>query len=320
MREESLSPFLRVRRSPEFGVVLAFLSIFTFFSVFGPRFLSVRNLTGVFAFVSELGIVTLGVAFLMIAGEFDLSVSSVYAFTGFIFVVLGNVISSPLALIIALAMAAGWGFLNGMITLKVGIPSFITTLGMMMFIRGIMMAVTGGSTVIYKGDLIVPTILSRLIGRGIRPSHFWFPAFAVFLSYVLTRTRYGNWVFATGGRKEVARAMGVNVNRVKITNFMISSLMAGFAGCIAINRFTVANPSFGTGMELEAIASAVIGGTFLMGGYGTIIGAFFGASLVGTIRTGLMMVGAPAYWYKAFVGIILIIATSINIRLRRLGM
>ena len=310
----------QIRRWPEFGVILAFSTIFMVFSILAPKFVTLRNLTGVFTIVSELGIMTIGVAFLMIAGEFDLSVSSVYALSGFLFVTLANRFTSPLALLITLVAAGCIGFLNGTITLRARIPSFITTLGMMMSLRGIMLAVTGGRSVVYNGDLIVPTMLTRFIGRGFRPSHIWFLALAVLFSLVLTRTRYGNWVFATGGKKEVARAMGVNVNRVKVINFMVSSVMAGLAGCIVINRFGVANASFGMGMELEAIASAVIGGTFLTGGYGTIIGAFFGAFLMGTIRIGLVMVGAPAYWYQAFVGAILIIATTINIKLRRLEM
>jgi len=313
-------PLAQIRRWPEFGVILAFSTIFVFFSVLAPMFFTVRNLTGIFTIVSELGIMTIGIAFLMIAGEFDLSVSSVYAFAGFIFVTLGNSINSVLALLITLVAAGCIGFLNGTITLRARIPSFIATLGMMMFIRGIMMAITGGRTVAYHGDLIVPTLLTRFMGHGFRPSHIWFVALTVLFSLILTRTRYGNWVFATGGRKEVARSMGVNINRVKLINFIISSLMAGLAGCIAINRFAVANPSFGIGTELEAIASAVIGGTFLTGGHGTIIGAFFGAFLMGTIRIGLIMVGAPAYWYMAFVGAIVIIAATINIKLRRLEM
>lgn len=319
--KENLFLFLsRIRRWPEFGVILAFSTIFVVFSLLAPKFVSLRNLTGVFTIVSELGIITIGVAFLMIAGEFDLSVGSVYALCGFLFVTLANSFNSVLALIITLVVAACIGFLNGTITLRAGIPSFITTLGTMMFLRGLMLAVTGGRSVVYNGDLIVPTMLTRFIGRGFRPSHIWFLALALFFSFILTRTRYGNWVFATGGKKEVARAMGINVNRVKVVNFMISAVLAGLAGIIVINRFGVANASFGTGMELEAIASAVIGGTFLMGGYGTIIGAFFGAFLVGMMRTGLLMVGAPAYWYQAFVGAILITAATINIKLRRLGM
>lgn len=312
--------FSQIRRWPEFGVIIAFLILFTIFSIFSSKFLTLRNFTGILTIVSELGIMAIGVAFLMIAGEFDLSVSSVYALSGFLFVTLANSFNSPLAFIITLAFAAFIGFCNGMITLRAHIPSFIATLGMMLFLRGSLLAVTGGRSVSYSSDAIMPTMLTRFIGYGFRPSHIWFLVLTLIFSIILTNTRYGNWVFATGGKKEVARAMGVNVNKVKVTNFMLSSLMASLSGCIVISRFNLANASFGTGMELEAIASAVIGGTFLTGGYGTIIGVFFGAFLMGMMRTGLVMIGAPAYWYQTFVGAILIIAATINLKLRRLEM
>ena len=312
--------FSQIHRWPEFGVIIAFIILLTIFSIFSSKFLTLRNITGILTIVSELGIMAIGVAFLMIAGEFDLSVSSVYALSGFLFVTLSNSFNSPLAFIITLTFAVFIGFCNGMITLRAHIPSFIATLGMMLFLRGSLLAVTGGESVSYKSDIIMPTLLTRYIGHGFRPSHIWFFVLTLLFSLVLTNTRYGNWVFATGGNKEVARAMGVNVNKVKVTNFMLSSLMASLSGCIVISRFNIANASFGTGMELEAIASAVIGGTFLTGGYGTIIGVFFGAFLMGMMRTGLVMIGAPAYWYQAFVGAILIIAATINLKLRRLEM
>lgn len=312
--------FSQIRRWPEFGVLIAFLVLLTIFSIFSSKFLTLRNITGILTIVSELGIMSVGVAFLMIAGEFDLSVSSVYALSGFLYVTLANSFNSPLAFVITLAIAAFIGFCNGMITLRAKIPSFIATLGMMLFLRGSLLAVTGGESVSYSSDAIMPTILTRFIGYGFRPSHIWFFVLTLIFSVLLTNTRYGNWVFATGGNKEVARAMGVNVNKVKVTNFMLSSLMASLSGCIVISRFNLANASFGTGMELEAIASAVIGGTFLTGGYGTIIGVFFGAFLMGMMRTGLVMIGAPAYWYQTFVGAILIIAAAINLKLSRLEM
>jgi len=318
-RRQFLS-FSQIRRWPEFGVIIAFIILLTIFSIFSSKFLTLRNITGILTIVSELGIMTIGVAFLMIAGEFDLSVSSVYALSGFLFVTLANKFNSPLAFIITLALAVFIGFCNGIITLRAHIPSFIATLGMMLFLRGSLLAVTGGESVSYSSDAIMPTLLTRYIGYGFRPSHIWFLALTLIFSIILTNTHYGNWVFATGGNKEVARAMGVNVSKVKVTNFMLSSLMASLSGCIVISRFNLANASFGTGMELEAIASAVIGGTFLTGGYGTIIGVFFGAFLMGMMRTGLVMIGAPAYWYQAFVGAILIIAAMINLKLRRLEM
>jgi len=318
-RKQTLS-FSQILRWPEFGVMLAFLVLLTIFSIFSSNFLTLRNITGILTIVSELGIMAIGVAFLMIAGEFDLSVSSVYAFSGFLFVTLANKYNSPLAFVITLAIAAFIGICNGIITLRTHIPSFIATLGMQLLVRGSLLAVTGGESVSYSSDAIMPTILVRFIDFGFRPSHIWFIALTLIFSIILTNTRYGNWVFATGGNREVARAMGVNTNKVKVINFMLSALMASLSGCIVISRFNLANASFGTGMELEAIASAVIGGTFLTGGYGTIIGVFFGALLMGMMRTGLVMIGAPAYWYQAFVGVILIIAATINLKLRHLEM
>ena len=318
-RKQTLS-FSQIRRWPEFGVILAFLVLLAIFSIFSSNFLTLRNITGILTIVSELGIMAIGVAFLMIAGEFDLSVSSVYAFSGFLFVILANKYNSPLAFVITLAIAAFIGICNGIITLRTHIPSFIATLGMQLLVRGSLLAVTGGESVSYSSDAIMPTILTRFMGFGFRPSHIWFIALTLIFSIILTNTRYGNWVFATGGNREVARAMGVNTNKVKVINFMLSALMASLSGCIVISRFNLANASFGTGMELEAIASAVIGGTFLTGGYGTIIGVFFGALLMGMMRTGLVMIGAPAYWYQAFVGVILIIAATINLKLRHLEM
>lgn len=134
----------RVRKLPELGAVVTVLTLIVVFSLFEPGFFTLRNFTGIFTLVSELGIMAIGIAFLMIAGEFDLSVSSVYALSGFIFVVLANSMNSVIALIITLIATAIIGLLNGMLTLRARIPSFITTLGMMMFLRGIMLGITGG--------------------------------------------------------------------------------------------------------------------------------------------------------------------------------
>ena len=306
----------RFRHRPEVGVILAFVVMSAIFSILSPSFLSLRNLTGMFTVVSELGIMTIGITFIMIAGEFDMSVSSVYALGGFLFVTLANGMNSLVAMAIVLLGAVVIGFINAIVVLKTRIPSFIATLGMMMFLRGVLLAITGGKSVKYVGDSIVPAILSTRLPLGFRPSHFWFLGLTIVFSVILMRTRYGNWVFATGGDKAVARAMGVNTDRVKIINFMVSSVLASLAGMMVITRFWIANASFGQHMELEAIAAAVIGGTFLTGGYGSIVGAFFGAFLMGTVRTGLVMSGAPAYWYRAFVGAILIIAAAINLKLR----
>ncbi len=305
-------------RHPVFGVLIAFIVVFGTFTIIAPKFLTVRAQTGIFSLVAELGIITIGEAFLIISGEFDLSVGGVYALAGALFVVVANQTNSLFALFFALAVAALIGYINGKITLKTGIPSFIATLGMMMITRGSLLAATGGHSISYKGDQLVPILFSKIITHGVRPSHFWFILLTAIFSFLLFHTRYGNRSFATGGDRETARARGIDVDKIKLRNFMICSVLAGFSGCIAISRFKFANVAFGTGYELEAIASAVIGGTFMFGGYGTIIGAALGAFIVGMIRSGLVLAGAPGYFYKTIVGIVLIAAAVINNKIRKM--
>lgn len=311
--------YKKLRRRPELGAVVAFGLLFLIFSVLSPRFASLDNLSGIFTLTAELGIMTIGISFLMVAGEFDLSVSSVYAMGGFLFVILSNSLNFPFGGVIAFAIAivfgAFIGFLNGVITLRAGIPSFITTLGMLMFLRGLLVGITGGSSVIIQDEGAMSAILTDYFFLKFRPSHLWFLGMIVLFTIILNKTSYGNHVFATGGNEKVARTMGVSVDWIKIRNFMASGMLAALAGTIAISRFSLANAAFGQQMELEAIASAVIGGTLMTGGYGTIIGAAFGASIMGMVRSGLVLVGAPSYWYQAFVGAILIIAATINLKL-----
>jgi simple sugar transport system permease protein len=305
-------------RHPVFGVLIAFTVIFTTFAIIAPEFLTVSTQTGIFSLVAELGIIAIGESFLIISGDFDLSVGGVYALAGAVFVVLANRTNSLLALFGALVLSTLIGYLNGKITLKTEIPAFITTLGMMMITRGVLLAATGGESIAYRGDAIAPALLSQIIGQGFRPSHLWFLLLTGLFSVLLFHTPYGNWSFATGGDRETARARGIEVDKIKLQNFMICALLAGFSGCIAISRFKFANVAFGSNYELEAISAAVIGGTFLSGGYGTIIGAALGAFIVGMIRVGLVMAGAPGYFYKTLVGIVLIIAAVINNKIRKM--
>jgi len=301
-----------ISRYPAFGALIAFMAIFVTFSIIAPKFLTLRSLTGIFTLVSELGIIAIGEAFLMISGEFDLSVGGVYALGGALFVVLANSLPSFLAFIITLGVAAFIGYVNGVITLRGGIPSFITTLGTMMITRGILLIATGGFSLAYKGDTFVPMILSKLVGYGFRPSHIWFIALALLFSFILTRARYGNWVFAAGGNKEIARMMGVNTDSVKLRNFMISAVMAALAGCMAISRFKFANVAFGQGYELEAIAAVVIGGTSIFGGEGTVFGTLVGLFIPAVLQSGFVIIGVQPYWQGVAVGSVLIAAVYVD--------
>jgi len=317
MKKKSIKNGLEVKmaslmRMNEFGVFVSLLFTITLFSLLSKEFLTLKTWGGILTISSEVGIIAVGIAFLMISGEFDLSVSSVFAVSGMTMAMLvTSGVDATLAFIAALLVSACIGALNGFITLRFAIPSFITTLGTMMFLRGVLLAVTGGFPVKIAGEYPIFNALAGRIVSDLRVHALWFIAIASLFHIILTLTPYGNWTFATGGQADTARALGVNVTMVKFINFVLSATLAGLAGCIALARFRIVEPTAGVGLELEAIAASVIGGCSLKGGIGSIIGAAAGALMVGMIRVGLVLAGAPPYWYSGFIGVILIGAAII---------
>ncbi|MCS7174996.1 ABC transporter permease [Pseudothermotoga sp.] len=314
-KQASLMGFFRIK---EFGAIVGVAVFLVLFSALSNRFLTVENFFNTLTMAAELGIISIGVAMLMISGEFDLSVGSVFAVAPMVFATMVNSRYDPyLSLVVSLAVCLGVGAVNGLVTLKTGIPSFITTLGMMMFWRGILLAVTGGFPIILARRVDMLQYLGGRIYGGLRYSALWFVVLALIFSIILEQTQYGNWVFATGGSLGAARALGIATGSVKLINFVLCSVLAGFAGLTTFARFKLVDPTFGQELELEAIASAVMGGTLLTGGYGSVLGACIGAFMISMVRNGLVLAGAPAYWYRAFIGVILIIAAVINARIRR---
>lgn len=308
----------RLLRYPEIGALAAFLVVFVGLAIAGPGFLSVKSFAGVLAVVAELGIVTVGVALLMITGEFDLSVGSVLAVSSMSFALLLRAdVPVMLAFSVGLACAAAIGLVNGLIVVSTGIPSFITTLGAMMFWRGILLAVTGGMPIAYFGErtFFFELLNSRFWG-DFRTSVVWFILVVVFAHMYLQHTTHGNWMYATGGSRQSARGVGIPVNRVKVINFVICAVLAGLAGMIQFGRFMSVDAMRGRGLELQAIAAAVTGGILLTGGFGRVLGALLGILIIGMVRTGLVLAGAPAYWYDAFVGAIVVVAVIINVRIK----
>jgi len=311
----TLSDLLRIK---EFGAIVGVIVFLVLFSFLSNRFLTAENVFNTLTMAAELGIISIGVAMLIISGEFDLSVGSVFAVAPMTFATMVNAKYNPyLSLIVSLMVCAGIGLVNGTVTLKTGIPSFITTLGMMMFWRGILLAITGGFPIILSRRVDMLQYLGGRVHGGLRYSAIWFVVLAFVFWVVLEKTRFGNWVFATGGNLGAARALGIATTRVKLVNFIFSSVLAGFAGLTTFARFKLVDPTFGQELELEAIASAVMGGTLLTGGYGSVVGASVGAFMISMVRNGLVLAGPPAYWYRAFIGVILIVAAVINARIRK---
>jgi simple sugar transport system permease protein len=282
-------------------------------------FLSAENLRGMLGLLPEVGLVAIGVTVLMICGEFDLSVGSMFAFMP-VSVALMTDRGIPFvpAMLLGLAIAATVGFANGFITLAFNIPSFITTLGMLFIVRSLTVVVTGGFPPLLSSDLPLG-VFTQFVGPGgmLRASFIWFIIIALIAGVMLAGSNFGNWIRATGGFLDAAAAMGVPVWRVKMTCFVMCSVLAGFGGSIQVFRLGAPLPSIGDGLELQAVAAAVIGGTALRGGVGTVAGAVVGALLIRVIDNGLVLSQVDANWFKCAVGGLTIFAVVVNSWLRR---
>jgi simple sugar transport system permease protein len=296
------------------GVVLLLLLTIVFQLRSGGFFLSAENVRGVLGILPEMGLVAIGVTILMICGEFDLSVGSVFALMPMAIAIMLNAdIPFPVATLIGLAIAAAIGFINGYITLQFEIQSFITTLGMLFIARSLTVVISGGFPPLLPNDL--PSwLFTQYVGPGdlIRMSFVWFVGIALMASAMLSRCNFGNWIRATGGFIEAAASMGIPVKRVKIACFMLCSMLAGFSGLIQVLRLGSPLPSIGEGMELQAVAAAVIGGTALTGGIGNVFGAVIGALLIRVIDNGLVLTQVDANWFKFAIGGLTILAVIAN--------
>jgi simple sugar transport system permease protein len=292
-------------------------------ALFEPKFLSILNIGNMFAFIPEFGIVALGTCLLLTAGVFDLSVGAVFGFTALVMYTLVNEMAMlpEIALVVSLGVAAVVGLANGILVAKIGITSFLVTLGMALFIRGFGLFMSEGfpqSTLKSESlmqDLMVGTF--EVGGLKVFAGLFWFILLAVIAYFVLNRSPRGNWITATGGNERSAIARGVNTKHVKISLFIVSAVMAGFAGVISSTRVGSAYAISGTGYELEVVAMAVVGGTSLYGGRGTIIGTVIGVILLRSIRNGIIVVGVPGLAYNMFVGLIILIAVLLQAMVER---
>ena len=293
------------------------------FSTRSPAFLSAGNISNLLAFTPELGMITLGMTLLMTAGEFDLSVGSVFGFAPIIMWTLYNTHVAPLEVgfVVALLFAVLVGLANGWFVTYLKIPSFLVTLGMLLVVRGTALYITDGFPQrTWTADSPLMRILVgefSVASLSIYSSLLWFILFAVILGYILTQSKVGNWIQAAGGNPEAARARGVKVTQTKIALFVLSAVISAWAGVTSSIRVSAANPNSGTGYELEVIAMVVIGGTALTGGRGTIVGTVIGVLILRTMRNGIVLIGVPGLAYNIFVGGIILAMMALHSWLER---
>jgi ribose/xylose/arabinose/galactoside ABC-type transport system permease subunit len=276
------------------------------------RYLSPLNIQSVLRAIPQLGIIAVGVGILMIAGEYDLSVGATFTLSA---LTMANTFEAgiPLALAVAAGLMTGIiiGAINGIVTLRARIPSFIATLGMMMLLRGLILFSSGTQTRPFHPGPAFESLMTGSIGL-VQVSFIWL-LLVTFAAYLLMdHHRLGNHIYAVGGNRDAATAIGVNVPRVKLSAFVIAGGAAALSGIISTVRVSSVSPIQGQGLELQAIAACVIGGVSLYGGKGSMIGVFLGAALLYTVQDILLLLRAPGFYLDSFIGAIILVAATLN--------
>jgi len=312
-----------MRARPEVAAAVGVVLVWCVFAVAaGPTFRSGAGAAAYLNAAAPLGILAVGVALLMIGGEFDLSVGSIVGASGMVLMLLTTELGWSVwpAVGVTVAVCLALGFLNGLMVVRTGLPSFIVTLATLFIVRGLTIAAARGFTrrTQLGGLDDVPGFASaRWIFasdpvRGFQVSILWWLGAAAIGTWILLRTHWGNWIFAVGGQQEAARNVGVPVARVKVALFMTTAFAAALVGIIQAVQFTGADVLRGQLQEFNAIIAAVIGGTLLSGGYGSVIGAGLGALIFGMVRQGIVMAGVDADWFQVFLGAMLLLAVLVN--------
>jgi simple sugar transport system permease protein len=312
---------------PELASVAGCVLVFVFFAITAgdSGFLTKDGTASYLEVAAQVGIVGVPVAILMIAGEFDLSVGSMVGAAGMIIAISTSEFTWPLwaGILLAFAVAALVGLFNGYIVVRTGLPSFIVTLGMLFALRGatigLSRVLTDRTQISMYPPFLKGTLHSLFAGQigSFSASIVWWIVLAAVATFVLQKTIFGNWIFGAGGDKSAARAVGVPVARVKITGFVCTSLSAALLATIQVLDAGSADVLRGNLLELQAIAAAVIGGVLLTGGYGSVVGAAFGALIFGMVQQGIFFTGVDTDWFQLFVGAMVLLAVLFNNVIRK---
>lgn len=355
-RVKEMSKFRKALIRPELGGICGTILVFIFFlltardsGMFSPA--GVMNWSVVSA---QFIIISVGACLLMISGEFDLSVGSMIGFAGMSIALLSISFGWPiwLAIITTFILCMAIGGLSGWLVIKTGLPSFIVTLAFLFILRGLTIfaaitttnkTIVGGVRDAAQGDWLAPIFGGKIFtglfqwmgdngwietfSRGIKKGQpvvegipmlmVWALGLVIFGHYLLTKTKFGNWIFAAGGDPQAARYVGVPVNRVKIAMFMFTAFCACVFATAQVMEFGSAGADRGVLKEFEAIISVVIGGALLTGGYGSVLGAALGAIIFGVVQQGLFFAGVESSLFRVFLGVILLLAVILNTYIRR---
>jgi simple sugar transport system permease protein len=328
-RLANISLASRILRRPEIGALLAAVVVAIFFWSQNALFLRLDGIANWTDVASTIGIPAVMVALLMIGGEFDLSAGVMTGSAGLAMGILATKVGLNvwLAIVLTLIAATGIGFINGYMVMRTKLPSFIVTLATFFILQGVNLGVTKAITnqVSVGGLDLEPGYSSanRLFGGSFWAPHdfrvtvLWWIAITLLGTWVLTRTRVGNWIFGVGGDANAARNVGVPVDRVKIGLFMTTSFVAALTGIMIALRLASTQAGQGIGEEFQYIIAAVVGGCVLTGGFGSAVGASLGATIIGMAFIGIQFSGWNTDWRFLFLGVILLVAVLVNNYIRK---
>jgi len=356
-RIKEISAFRKALIRPELGGIVGTIAVFTFFLLFASDS-GMFNSQGILNWSTvsaQFMIIAVGACLLMIAGEFDLSVGSMIGFAGMMIAIFSVTYGWPVwaAILTTFVLCVAIGALNGWIVIRTGLPSFIVTLAFLFILRGFTIflpqtierkTIIGGIKEVAQGDWLAPVFGGKILQglftwlgdagfistftRGTRQGQpvvdgipmliVWAIMLIIFGHILLTKTKFGNWIFAAGGDAEAARNSGVPVNRVKILMFMLTAFCATVFAVCQVMEFGSAGADRGLLKEFEAIIAVVIGGALLTGGYGSVLGAALGALIFGVVQQGLFFAGVESSLFRVFLGVILLGAVILNTYIRRI--
>ncbi|AST78010.1 TPA: ABC transporter permease [Citrobacter farmeri] len=298
------------------GILSGMLVLIILFSFMNDSFFTTNNIINITLQVSIIAITAYGMTYVLLLGDIDLSVGSTIALIG-TFAALGASWGIPFILLVPLSIVAALvlGLINGGLTALAGIPSFIVTVATMGIFRGIAYIVTDGTPVMIKNDAFLALGNGEFLSV---PIPIWILLVLLLVNhFILTKTAFGRKIYITGGNKEAAVYSGINVVSLKIKVFMITAVLAGISGMILASRLYSGQPNSAISYELDAIAAAVLGGTSLNGGYGTVIGTMIGALTIGVINNGMNLMNVPYFYQMVVKGLVILVAVYVDVRNKR---
>lgn len=303
----------------ERGILLVLIGIVVILSILEPNFRNISNIINIARQISEISIAAIGMTYLLICAEFDLSVGSVYGLTAITAaIILRSGAPVVFAFIGPLIVGAAVGLINGLITTKLRVPAFIVTLSVLAIGRGAVYGLSNGySIAIFPKSANSFFLIGNSIG-GVFPVQIIIMIILFIVAgFVLSKTTLGFKIYATGGNKKAAQLTGINTDRIKMYAFIICGVTAAISGILSLGYLQSIHPTAGIGREMDVIAAVILGGTYLYGGRGTILGTFIGAAIIGIIRNGMVLLHVTAYAQEAFIGVVILVAVIADIWLKR---